>query len=467
MAIALVAYDPTVLENTSGDTISNRYWPLAVMKHGEFRLNFAASDIHDVGFAAIFYENGDMLPRADIGIAVFTFPFYFIADLINLGGSDWDAERINRVSRWNAIFLAVLALLLLYSLSLKFVPAEAAFASSILFALGTYHWSLGAQGLSTQTATVLLYMVAMHIMWKVTNAKPQASVKGLAALLGVLCALGWATRPPALVLLVPCFVSLIGRRSMLHFLGGFAGIIVPVILYNLHFYHGYWFGWRGVMATLTSGSTQQFLLAGNLPYGLAGILFSPNRGAIVFLPILLLTPWLWRRFMPSTQIRKGLRDIWAFRVPMATGHKVNGIPPAFSRAMAAGAIAYLVGVARMDIWHGSWAYGPRYLYDIQPFIWPAVTIAIAKIIEDFRSKKARAAPRWITVLVIVFGLQGIAIHALGHFNYDLYVWNYKKGEIDNADAWEFGDWILKDVWEAGPNRNRRPDALKRLKGFGY
>lgn len=462
--IGLLAYDPARPENTSGETISARYWPIAVLKHGEFRLNYALKELSGVAYSGILMPDGDLLPRVDLGIAAFSFPIYTLADWLGLGGNDWDATRINRVARWNGLALTLISLLLLYALGCRFATPVVSFVSTGVFALGTYSWSVGPQGLSPQTATVVNWLIAMHILWKVTQTKAGLRVSGYALALGLLTGLAWATEPRGAVLLVPALVSLIGRRSLRPYFGGISLSVGTTLLLNHHFFRGNWLGWRSLVET-PSG------VSGDVFSALLGLLLSPNRGALVFFPLLLLTPWLWRRYMPPLQVRKALRDLLAFRIPAAAGLRVHGITPAFSRALAAGAVTYLLLIARRPDWHANWSYGPRYLYEIQPLVWPAITVGFSRLGQDWaafrQARRKPTVPRWAQILLVAGSLLGIGVHALGHLNYDLYVWNFGHGEIRNEDAWDTQDAMIPAVWEAGSNRDRRTDALTRLKDYGY
>ena len=55
----IIAYDPTRMDNSSDDSISSRYWPVAILKHHTWKLNpFKEEEFKDVAFSALFYGNG-------------------------------------------------------------------------------------------------------------------------------------------------------------------------------------------------------------------------------------------------------------------------------------------------------------------------------------------------------------------------------------------------------------------------
>jgi hypothetical protein len=160
-----------------------------------------------------------------------------------------------------------------------------------------------------------------------------------------------------------------------------------------------------------------------------------------------------------------LGDALRFRLPSWEGKAVNGIPQGFSNSIFWGVLAYFVSVFGLDYWHSTWSYGPRYYYDLQPFLWPVFTLALGELAKQ--REKRRILPAWALGLFVLFNLQGLFVHALGHYNYDLYVWNSRGGPVDNAKCWRFSDFMLTEVWKAGSNKHRWNDALERLKKYGF
>ncbi len=76
--------------------------------------------------------------------------------------------------------------------------------------------------------------------------------------------------------------------------------------------------------------------------GLYGLLLSPGEGLFWFCPLLILLPWTMRSF---------------FRSHAAEAALVGGL-----------SLSYLFMIAKYDLWHGQWCFGPRYLTPIIPLL---------------------------------------------------------------------------------------------------
>jgi len=455
-----IAYKPGALENTSGDTISNRYFPVSILKHQTYLLNPFKKDLKGVDFAAIFDSGGDWIPRSYWGMLVFTVPFYFFADIVNLGGKEWTHDRVSVVSRYNAIFLAVTAVVLLFQLLIKFVSPMAAFGAAALFAFGGWNWSLGAQGLTNQTVGVLLVTIGMHWSWKLSNDKKATAWKW-GFFLGLLLGLLWAARSPDIFLLLPMLLQLRNPKQFFACIGSTVLLVAPLTIIYINIY-GDPLGWQGLLARLSPGMPVYRL---NFLPGLAGLLVSPNRGAIVFFPLLLLIPFFWWKLLPKVEFLRTVKTVLKFRIPKLGKKVERGIPQAFSQVLALSCILYFASLCFLDWWHSTWSFGPRYLYNFQPCLWPAVALAIHSLINRTAHQQAKL-PTWSYALLIIFAIQGIGVHWLGQRNFDIYVWNYKKRFVE-ARAWHFNDFMLVDVWKVGPTEGRWPGALERLKSHGY
>jgi len=464
IGLSLFAYDLNRLENTSGDTISNRYLPAAILKHHTITLNAFRAGLEGVRYLALQdNRTGDYLPRSHWGIAVVTVPFYAIVDLLDLGGSTWDDQRISRVSRWNAIFLAISTTLLIYLLLTRFLSLNAAFAASLVFAFGTWHWSLGAQGLSSQIISVFIVSGAMNLTWLATTSPARNRLQRLfPVLLALSHALMWSNRPQDIFLLLPMVLLLRNPKQVLAYALTFAALIYPLsLLYQQHY--GGPLGWISALAL--PPNVPEVTYRAEFYLGFLGLLFSPNRGAITFFPLLLLVPLIWMRMMPEMGFSALARSVTRLRLPKLEASSVSGVPGPLAQAWGLGAILYLAHISFVDFWHSTWSYGARYLYDVLPLIWPAVGVAFGEVEKYLKGAKSKLR-RWQVTIIIAASIQGFLIHWLGHRNFDIYVWNF-PAQVDEARAWNLKDFMLIEVWKAGSNSQRHPDARRRLIDYGY
>jgi hypothetical protein len=438
--ICLGTYDLTRWENSGGDTISARYWPVSILEHGTWKLDPFQKDLEGVIYTAIYTNNAKTLyPRNGWGVALFTVPFYAIAHVLNIGGHEWTHDRISRVSRWNSVFLSTFSVILLFLFLSQIFSLQTSFFSSLLFALGTWNWSMAPQGLYSQTMIMIVHILNVFLLWKISQAKdPQPK---LAFAIGIAQAVIWSIRPQDFLLVMPSFLVLGNKRNITFYLSALVLVIAP-LLYGYKTVYGFYSGAYGVIASLPGVITW----SPNAFANIMGLLFSPNRGAIVFFPLLLLVPYYWKMYLSenSTFNKK-------FQVSLISGMGL-----------------YLLVLSFLFYWHGGWAYGGRYLYNILPYVWIPITFMINDIVTWIGSKK-HVLPRWALVLSILCAVESVFVHGLGHYNFDLYVWNYVVRDVNNRTVWDFDELLVKHTWDAGSNAHRwdNTNALKRLREYGF
>lgn len=452
----LVIYGPGRFENTSGDNISARYWPVSILKYGTLTLDPFKRDLRGVAYAAIYRADGTWVPRTNWGMLPLLVPVYAAADLLDVFGNEWTHDRISRVGRLTAITWAIASVVILYCFLLKIVSQGPAFFSAALFATGTWHWSLGAQGPGLQIGAVFLSILNLHILWRLCGDRSRKAAWSSAALLGALHAWMWSIRPQDLYLFAPVGVLLLERRVLMAYLLPFgAGVVATAEIYEA--VYGHWLGFYNIV---NLSADMKLYRWDPLP-GAAGLLFSPNRGAIVFFPLLLVLPYLWYKLMPVPSLIGAMN-----RAITGTYDATVTRMQRFSLVLALGSATYFFSVSILDFWHGSWSYGSRYLYDLQPYVWAPITLALADLGRLLTRQRPLLAPA-ILAAVLLLGLQGVVIHGLGHRNGDIYIWNLRHSPVDDKATWDMNDWIVADTWKAGSNRDRWPSAIERLRQYGF
>ncbi len=164
--------------------------------------------------------------------------------------------------------------------------------------------------------------------------------------------------------------------------------------------------------------------------GLAGILFSPNRGLLVFTPLVLLAvPGAVRLWRLDRLTR------WTVIVPTCL---------------------FLLGWAKYSVWWGGHSYGPRYASDI------VVPLAVAAAAANgipwvVRSRLAKAA--------IVGALAwSVGVQAVGAFCYPGGNWNGSPVDVDRAHErlWDWHDTEIGRTLKAGMYRGRVTGSLNRV-----
>ena len=455
--LTTMIFDPWRLENTSGDTISARYWPVAILKFDTFKLNPFIGDLGGVAHAAINHD-GDKIVRNGIAMAIFTVPFYWVADAFDWYGGIWDTERINHVSRLNAIFIGIASILLLYFLLMRLFDDErVALTSSAIFAFGTWNFSFGVQGLTSQATAVLIHFLILHCFLSLCRAEKARGHLIWTVALAILHGTLLGIRPQDILLALPMLLVFRVRRTLTAYTLVFLALALPIIWINVTYY-GHASGYLGVLADDARRLGWGQWNVNFLP-GFFTLLFSPNRGAILFFPFLLLTPWLTKASRPVS--------VWKYWKGVLKSAPDSFGPDSYLTLLSTGAALYFAMLCCYYLWHGGWAYGPRYLYDLEPYLWPAIALLVKDVLTWMKTK-SRPRIRLLHAIALLFTLESIFVHALGHRNFDIYVWHYERGtEVTHAKAWNFDYTLLGETWKAGSNRYRWPSAADRLRNYGF
>jgi len=320
----------------------------------------------------------------------------------------------------SSLFLAA-ACGLLYLLVRRHVPDAPAAFVVIAAALASPFWSTASQALWGHSTAALLLALGL-ILARPTNESPAAAVVAGAAV-----ALAVATR----ALLMPFAMGLLvlsARSRSFFWLAGGMGVAIGLLeAWYLTTYGSL----LGGAALLESDSIhQQVHMVGsawtaNLVANAAGILLSPNRGLLVYMPIALFAiagAWpLWR---------SGPEARWTLIVPTAL---------------------YLVGWSAYSVWWGGHSYGPRYASDI---VMPLTIMAAA-----FFWTGAKRSLRTIGAVALVWS---IGIQAIGVYFYPNGNWNALPDDVDRVHTrlWDWRDTQIVRTLNGGFYTNH----LSRLRG---
>ncbi|MGH9823237.1 MAG: hypothetical protein ACREDR_08305, partial [Blastocatellia bacterium] len=278
-------------------------------------------------------------------------PLYLPA-VIWLNKHGWEQPRIDRVAvlreKVSASLLASIAVVLMF-LVLRRDCLRWSLPLAVVFAFGSNTWMISSQALWQHGSGELLIALSLLLVNPGESA-PASPMR--TALLGVVCVLMAANRPPdaliaGAIILFVLWNSGRGatlspsrgafwnrRRCALWLLAGAALPLAALLYYNLHF-----------IGNLAGG----YGLAGKKTFvhlnlsGMAGLLISPARGLLVFSPFLV--------FVPVGLIQR-------FRAQSS-----KGLAVALSFAVAAQFILY-----SMADWRAGASWGPRWLTDLLPIL---------------------------------------------------------------------------------------------------
>jgi hypothetical protein len=293
-----------------------------------------------------------MLPRPDgriislypVVVPLLVSPLYVPAvGYLQLKG--WTDGRMDHLARimekLSASLIASLSAALLYLLLRRRATSSIALLLTVAYAFGTTTWVISSQALWQHGMGALLVIVALLLLTGASTA-PRAIAAGM------LCGLIAANRPPDVIL--GAALGLYGllwasRRLRLMFVAAAALPLAAMLLYN--------FGVAGNMLGGYGLIGKAAFFSHELLPGVAGLLFSPTRGLLVFSPFLLFLVFA-GRYLPRSREERFL-----------------------TAAMIAAVALQIMLYAKAD-WRGGLSWGPRYMTDLLPFlIWMLVPVVSA------------------------------------------------------------------------------------------
>jgi hypothetical protein len=267
----------------------------------------------------------------------------------------------------------------------------AALALAVAVALGTPLWSSTSQALWQHAPNTLFLALGALALLEARERWRDAALAGLALAAATAC------RPTSalFVLAAGLFLVLTRPRHALAFAAGALPVLAALAAWNHHA-----FGSALASGQLLIGRSVALQKTGSpdvwqtpLLEGLAGVLFSPSRGLLVFCPFLALAAW---------------GAVAAFR-----RRELAPLLP-----LALGAAAVVVVEAKWFDWWGGWSYGPRRLGDLAPLLALLAAPAMGWV----------AAARWRRLVFAVAATWAVLVQGLGALSYDLEGWNARRDE---------------------------------------
>jgi len=322
----------------------------------------------------------------------------------------------NIVAKLTASALVAIAVACAFWCARHYASDRVASLVAVGFGLGTGLWPTASQTLwqadsvvvSLAGATVLLHSSSS------TGRRRWMLSLSIGSLIGFAVASRMQVLPAAAVLLAYC----VTRRDL-----SFAWILTPftigiaAVVWTNVVWLGHPLGGAAAMELLhpVVHATQDSL--NRRPWeGLAGLLFSPNRGLFIFSPVVLVA-------------FAGLGAAWRMRRTTA----------AFACTVAA--LVQIAAYSFYSAWWGGHTYGPRYLLDVLPLLVPAGALAAT----------AAARHRLATAAGLAAAAASIVISATGAFCYPAERWNTDPMSVDthHERLWDWRDAQIVRCWQTG------------------
>jgi hypothetical protein len=328
-------------------------------------------------------QRGDALySRYPAGMLTFAVPVATMARLLNAPVTYHHV--LGRLEKWTAAWVAALALGGFFLTAIQLTAPGDAWRMTAVLATGSVWASTYSQALWQQGGVALWVMVVLFIEFR-NQARPFA---GATILQGIGCALMLACRPSAILFVIPLGAWVLVRAP---------ARAIQLTAWTIFAYLPWAVFYSALYGTPLGPSTGQLDASfwGAHPLdGLAGVLFSPARGLLVY------QPWALLAVLPLIS--------WV-KTPDTTPGQV---PPGwrwFCLAVISGQVAL---VSLWACWWGGSCWGSRLLAEVVPLL---ALLALQPMAQLWRSSPGRGLVLSLGILSFLMHAPGIYLHA-GNWN---------------------------------------------------
>ena len=277
--------------------------------------------------------------------------------------------------------------------------------------LGTGYWYAASQTLwQTETALAGLTLAVLGL-----GRADRTAAAVTALTIGCGLSLAGVARPqlaPVIVVLLAATCARTSRRAAAGATVMIAAAGAALAVFNVR-----WFGNpAGALPLLTNANAAIHATSATFApsvEGVLGLLLSPNRGILVFSPVVALA------FAGRLRLR---------------GHQ-----PSVARWCLFAALAQLLLYASYSVWWGGHTFGPRYATDLLPLLVPAAALRLSR------------PSRGMALLGTTVLVWSVAVAATGAFCYPNDRWNTSPTDVDrdHARLWTIRDNQILRAWHAG------------------
>ena len=356
----------------AGDSIPTRRLPFSLLREGNLDLDEFRWE-RDAGGHLPYYvhpHGGHVYSVPTVGTAIAVTPLYVLpAWWLAHAQVPYDDVRarvlevvMERVAA--ATLTALSAVVLLVALR-RLTTWRWAVALTLLYGLGTSAWSISSQALWAHALAQLTLAVLCLILIAPVPSRVMLVVAGVVAAVAV------ANRPQTvgLAALAFAFVAVHQRGRVLYYalLPGAVGVVLAA--YN-----------AALFGTVLGGYGSLAPFNGSLVEGISGLLVSPNRGLLIFTPIMAFALW-------------GAIRVW--RVPA----------PPWLRWLTIGVVIHVLVHGRFREWWAGYTYGPRYFCDVLP----ALTLFLVYGLVPYCRRRV------VQGVAGGLALYGLAVQAIGAY----------------------------------------------------
>lgn len=339
------AYNLNLRQGNGIDSIGNTLIGMSLLQSGEFDLSSFSGMLDNdqntldaaLAFGSLQYRNDQLLSSYPIAAGLLSLPFFAAADLLG-ELNNWQQYRV--VAKISASAYTALTAGIIFLTLTAFIPSFSAVLLTVLFGLGTGAWSIVSQDLWQHAPGMFCLAVSLLLITHITKK----DLHILAALLGTTLGLAVCCRLlniiPAIALAL--YILLYHPKLIVSFSIPAALLATILVGYNYIFFHnitgGYeaiyssqWHGWRD-LSTFGVYDTPFF-------YGLASILISPSKGALIYSPVL----------------------VFAF---LFASKAINSNTQKIAPFLILWIISSLIILSKNTLWWGGTSFGSRYFSEL-------------------------------------------------------------------------------------------------------
>ncbi len=410
----LLLYNVNLRENSSQDTMPNRIIPIALVQERTLNLDVFFRD-HPAGRPLPYWvqqARGHYVSAVPILPALLAVPVY-VVPLQLFGGDSW--ALVSFLAKLAATLIAALSVALVYLALRQLAPAPVALAIGLVYAIGTSTWSISSQGLWGHGPAELFLAAALFCVLR-GEARP-AFYDGVGVAAGLMVAARSTTLLVALALLA--YVAHRDRRRGVRGALACGGALLPFVAYNLWTFGSIQGGYAKIITDYAAIEGFDGAWATPLAEGLLGLLVSPNRGLLVYSPIL-----VFAFAGAALGLRGPHRRLFAY--------------------LAGGVGASLLLLAKFSWWFGGACFGPRLLTDFLP--------VLALFLLPAWERIERAAP--LRVAAAVLFAVSVSVQIVGVFYYPSprdVDWDTTPRDVSVVSrVWDWKDTQLLRLVRNGP-----------------
>jgi hypothetical protein len=330
--------------NWGGDTIPNRLIPYSLLRFGTATLEPFRDSFMESGGLKWYAQDRPvgLVSYYPIGTPLIALPFHIPVFVVLAIGGPPSASLLFAASPYSeklvASAITALTVVLVWSILKRRLTQRKALAVAAVLGTCTLLWPVASQQLWQHGPGAML--LALGCRLQLMKPSWRRSL-----LIGLTFGALFAVRPQMVVFLLAAPVGLLLERddatqTRWRRLAVYAMGALPPVLATLAYNHWAYELWGGGYQAFASGLFGFRFIAS----GVLGLLLSPNRGALVFMPVLVVG------IIGAARVLKSWRS------------------EPFLAALLVAAGGYFLIHAATETWAGGFAFGPRYLTELLPLI---------------------------------------------------------------------------------------------------